>query len=172
MSDYRQQSGTEADEDKKPLSPVAGKDIAPEIQACNELGTMLGEELAEVEEEIERVAGIISEAVGKLSSSFDQMHQLAGGMPRADHGDSPDTDLEQAVSEAVQALQFEDIAAQALAEAMRSISYLRDVAEEVRTVDDAGELAARISRYHRTWAKMRRRAVLQKNLDTGSVDLF
>lgn len=145
--------------------------IAPEIRACNELGALLGSELAEVEQEIERVTGIIAEAATELSTSFDQMHRLAGH--RQGDADSATLDeLEQAVSAAVRALQFEDIAAQALAEALRSVSYLRGVAEQVETVHDAGELATRISEQHRIWSKMRRKAVLQKNLDKGSVDLF
>lgn len=145
--------------------------IAPEIRACNELGALLGSELAEVEQEIERVTGIIAEAATELSTSFDQMHRLAGHRQADADSDTLD-DLEQAVSAAVRALQFEDIVAQALAEALRSVSYLRGVADQVETVHDAGELATRISEQHRIWSKMRRKAVLQENLDKGSVDLF
>lgn len=129
---------------------------------------ILGSELAQVEEEIERVTGIIAEAVTALSSSFDQMYHLCADK-RAETGDD---ELGRAASGAIRALQFEDITAQALAEALRSITYLRGVAEEVRTVHDAGELAERIRKQHRIWAEMRRKAVLQENLDEGSVDLF
>lgn len=167
MNDSRRPTASRPGQDKNP----AGRDAAPEIQACNELGIMLGSELAQVEEEIDRVAGIIAEAVTALSSSFDQMYHLSGP-PQGAPEDGGNSDMEDAVSGAVRALQFEDIAAQALAEARRSVSYLRDVADEVRTVDDTGELAARISKQHRIWADMRRKAVSQKNLDKGSVDLF
>ena len=130
---------------------------------------MLGSELGQVDEEIERVAEIIAEAVGALSTGFDELYRLAGQQP-----DEPgqQEELEQAVSAAVRALQFEDIASQALAEARRSVAYLRDVAEEVKTVRDTGDLANRISRQHEAWSKLRRKAVSQKNLDEGSVDLF
>ncbi|MHA7815418.1 MAG: hypothetical protein ACX93N_03010 [Pseudohaliea sp.] len=147
----------------------AGADGAPAVEACKELGTMLGSELGQVDEEIERVAEIIAEAVGALSSGFDELYRLAGQQP-AEPGRQEE--LEQAVSDAVRALQFEDIASQALAEARRSVAYLRDVAEEVKTVRDTGDLANRISRQHEAWSKLRRKAVLQKNLDEGSVDLF
>ncbi|TCO76575.1 hypothetical protein [Chromatocurvus halotolerans] len=145
--------------------------IAPEIRACNELGALLANELAEVEQEIERVTGIISEGATALSTSFDQLHRLASH-ERHEPQSAAAEELELAISTAIRALQFEDIATQALAEALRSVSYLRGVADQVETVHDAGELATRISEQHRIWSKMRRKAVLQKNLDQGSVDLF
>lgn len=156
------------DDDSQP-SDAAATDAAPEVRACNELGMILGSELAQVEEEIERVRGIIAEAVAELSSSFDQMYHLCADT----HAGTDDSNtLDQAASGAIRALQFEDITAQALAEALRSVAYLRGVAEEVRTAHDAGELAERIRRQHRLWAEIRRKAVLQENLDEGSVDLF
>lgn len=175
MSDSRWPTGTPsgvaAGERESSSTPTTDDTVAAEIRACNELGALLGSELAEVEQEIERVSGIIAEAVATLSTSFDQMHQLASdGITDTD---SPAIDaLQQAASAAVRSLQFEDIATQALAEALRSVAYLRGVAAEVETVHDAGELASRIGEQHRIWAQMRRKAVLQKNLDKGSVDLF
>ena len=164
--------------DRKEKTPGAGGEghaapTAPAVHACNELGAMFGSELAEVEEEIERVGSIIGEAVGTLSTGFDRIHAITarqrGGMALSSEDAG---ELEQAVSSVVRALQFEDIAAQALAEARRSLAYLRDVAEEVEAVHDASELAAKISREHAHWSHMRRKAVLQKDLDEGDVDLF
>ncbi|MEQ8800545.1 MAG: hypothetical protein RLP45_00760, partial [Haliea sp.] len=104
-----------------------------------------------------------------LSASFDHLHRLASAH---DASSSGDPELEGAVSGAVRSLQFEDMASQALAEAHRSLSYLRGVAEELQTVHDTGELATRISEQHRLWADTRRKAVSQQNLDKGSVELF
>lgn len=157
--------------DEAAQKQATGGGIAPEIRACNELGALLANELAEVEQEIERVTGIISEAATELSTSFDQLHRLASHERQAAQS-AADGELELAISTAIRALQFEDIVAQALAEALRSVSYLRGVADQVETVHDAGELATRISEQHRIWSKMRRKAVLQKNLDQGAVDLF
>lgn len=130
---------------------------------------MLSSEVAQVEEEINRVGGMIVEAVQQLSASFDQMHRLSSAPGT---GDSGDTELQEAVSGAVRALQFEDMASQALAEAHRTLSYLREVAEELQAVHDTADLAARISEQHRLWTDQRRKAVSQKNLDKGSVELF
>lgn len=171
MSDSRRPKSPGSGQRKSAQESPIDEDAAPEVRACNELGIMLGSELAQVEEEINRVAGLISSAVTELSSSFDRLYHLSSTRQTAAQ-DVDSDDMEQAVSDAVRALQFEDIAAQALAEACRSVSYLRNVADEVRTVDDTGELAARISKQHRIWADRRRKAVSQKNLDKGSVDLF
>ena len=142
-----------------------------EITACNELGTILSSELADVEEEINRIADIIAEAVVQLSSSFDQIYHLSGAQQTTSENAGSD-DLEAAVSGAVRALQFEDIAAQALDEARRSVASLRQAAQEVETVEDTQQLTACIARQRLIWEEIKRKAVLQKNLDQGSVDLF
>lgn len=163
--------GNNADEPGTSREQEAYSGPSPEILACHELGHLLSSELAEVGEEIGRVTDIIAAAVAELSTSFDQLHRFA--RQREIEAESRTAEqLEESVSAAVRALQFEDIATQALAEALRSVSYLRRVADEVQTVHDTGEFAQRISEQHRRWEKMRRKAVLQKNLDTGAVDLF
>ncbi len=163
MSDSRPPSGT--DSGKKDSSS------AREITACNELGSILSSELADVEDEINRIADIIAEAVVQLSSSFDQIYHLSGAH-RATSESAGSGDLEAAVSGAVRALQFEDIAAQALDEARRSVASLRQAAQEVETVEDTHQLTACIARQRVIWEEIKRKAVLQRNLDQGSVDLF
>jgi len=168
MSDTRHPGHPPPDDTGQP-SDTAAADAATDVRACNELGNILGSELAQVEEEIKRVRGIIADAIVELSSSFDQMYHLCADS-HADTGGS-DT-LNEAASGAIRALQFEDITAQTLAEALRSVAYLRGVAEDLRTAEDAAELVERIQRQHRLWAEIRRKAVLQENLDAGSIDLF
>lgn len=170
MNDSRRPAGGAPRGSESSPAPATAAATAPEVRACNELGTLLGSELTHVEEEINRVGGMIAEAVQQLSASFDQLHRLASGAENGGSGGDPE--LKEAVSGAVRSLQFEDMASQALAEAHRSLSYLRGVAEELQTVHDAGDLAARISAQHRLWADTRRKAVSQQNLDKGSVELF
>ncbi|MEQ9394094.1 hypothetical protein [Haliea sp.] len=169
MNDARRPTSDAPRKSESSPAPAPAATTAPEVQACNELGTLLGSELAQVEEEINRVGSMIAEAVLQLSASFDHLHRLASAH---DASSSGDPELEGAVSGAVRSLQFEDMASQALAEAHRSLSYLRGVAEELQTVHDTGELATRISEQHRLWADTRRKAVSQQNLDKGSVELF
>ena len=171
MNNSRRPTGDDSRESASPTAPAPTATTAPEVQACNELGILLGSELAQVEEEINRVGGMIAEAVLQLSASFDQLYRLSSGQSTG-AGSHVDPELEEAVSAAVRSLQFEDMASQALAEAHRSLSYLRGVADELQTVHDTGELATRISEQHRLWANTRRKAVSQQNLDKGSVELF
>lgn len=142
-----------------------------DIPAYGELGTILECELAHVEEEVLRVRGIVADAIVTLSSSFDRLYHLQS-VDATESGVNSDSDRDQAASDAIRALQFEDISTQALNEALGSVAYLRRLAAEIKTARDTDDLALRISTQHEAWEKLRRKAVLQENLDEGSVDLF
>ncbi|WP_006786318.1 methyl-accepting chemotaxis protein [Thiorhodospira sibirica] len=81
-------------------------------------------------------------------------------------------ELDQAVADAVRALQFEDMSTQSLACAARSIERIKLLRTALANSADDHSLSQQIEDYRTLWKNERHKPVSQKNMDQGSVELF
>ncbi|WP_018951512.1 methyl-accepting chemotaxis protein [Thioalkalivibrio sp. AKL12] len=83
--------------------------------------------------------------------------------------------MNQAVSIAVRSLQFEDIARQSLGTAEEAVTHLQElqgILHEARSTEDARAMAQRVREWRDRRQENYHRAVDQKNMATGDVELF
>lgn len=109
----------------------------------------------------------------RIQKSFDMAEQMT---QRVDNSLNEIQDvgreLDQAVADAVRALQFEDMSTQSLACAARSIERIKLLRHALANSADDQGLAQQIEDYRTLWKNERHKPVSQKNMDQGSVELF
>ena len=81
-------------------------------------------------------------------------------------------ELDEAVANAIRALQFEDMSRQSLAAAGESLERAGELAREITTTSDPATLQHRINLLGQQWQASRHRPVSQQSVDAGSVELF
>ncbi len=117
--------------------------------------------------ELDRLRSLIDDAAERLMASFNEIGEISARqvMP------SPMQDMEQAVGEAVSALQFQDMANQLVGHAVRRIELLERIAASLTRLPDLSEddLANEIAGSVCTRPNG---PVEQACMSGGSVDLF
>lgn len=115
-------------------------------------------ECAAIAADLERLNALISDAGDKLMLSFNQLQKMA---PRVEMSVTDRRELQAAVTTAVTALQFQDMATQLVQHAQRRLGVLQDcVASLSDQVNDPLQVSTRMQ------------PVLQNAVSAGSVDLF
>lgn len=137
-------------------------------EVLGELFTALREEMRWVREEQDRCRLLLRDAVERLHADFDRMRAMAPN----DGAAAKPSAFEGAVDDAIQALQFEDIAAQTLAGAEQGLEHLERLLAELEDAPPSRERAAAILREHREMRRKRRNRDVQRSMDSGDVDLF
>lgn len=80
--------------------------------------------------------------------------------------------IDGAVSNAVRALQFEDMATQTLGAAQENLKNLQYLSEEMLAEDEPSRLLARINSLREKRSDKRHKAVTQTSIEAGTVELF
>jgi methyl-accepting chemotaxis protein len=81
-------------------------------------------------------------------------------------------ELEQTVSTAVRALQFEDMSSQALATASRSLAHVRELSTELDQAVAVDGMEESLRSRRQEWGRTRHRPVSQTTVEEGEVELF
>lgn len=141
--------------------------------SLTDIRTVLEEELDWVYEEQRRCRALIRDAVSRLSDAFVRMRENA---PEADADSAAQVAraaaFQQASSEAIKALQFEDIAAQGLEGAEQGIEYLKELLAELDRDLPSRDRIASILRRHRRMRAERRNRDEQSDMSDHDIDLF
>jgi hypothetical protein len=122
-----------------------------------ENGRSAAQECAAIEADLERLKAIVNDAAGRLLGSFNEFADLEAGTARKLEERER---IQQAISAAVTALQFQDMATQLTGHAQRRLLALESCLRVMCGDPGESELAAQPQ------------PVRQAEMSAGSVDLF
>lgn len=161
---------------------------------------VVGEELAQTRNEQQRARALIAHAarelylhfsamndsVTRLDHRFDHVIDLLGHLKESHQAGSSAslvdeltternrdrTRFKEANSSAIQALQFEDISAQALAGCLQTLESLQHLMDAVQGLDDPLEIERLLAEAKERWRASRRDPDRQESIEEGSIELF
>jgi predicted nucleic acid-binding Zn-ribbon protein len=119
-------------------------------------GRGAAQECAAIADDLERLKTLIADAGDRLLSSFNQVGALT---PELSGTDDTRLQLREAISSAVTALQFQDMATQLTAHAQRRLNALEDC---LRSLSEEAALTLTV----------RAQPVRQAEMSSGAIDLF
>lgn len=133
----------------------AGADLAPRMAA------QMQDELLSALTELERLQRLLGDAVAQLQDRFGEAMQAQSVLPAGSAGDA----VREAVSGAMVALQFEDLASQLISHARRRLASVADCLGNL-ALGEAEDPGCEVQ-----WVA-RACPVAQRVVDAGTVELF